>query len=260
MCYYPIKVKSVKGVVPCGQCLECLQSKRAQWTYRLYNHNKHAINSTFLTLTYNDDAVPLDDGKMVLDKVALQLFLKRVRKENPIPDMKYYAVGEYGEKSGRPHYHAIMFNVEKELCYQKWSVIEPGGMQSIPFGHVYFGDVSQASIHYVTKYVINKHNYAYKKRFRPFTLISNGIGLDHIEKSAEYYRKNPVWNITQEGGIIGKMPRYMADKIYDDEMKEIIKEETKQYFEFQKLETTYEQEMSRRRFVKQMYKRSKSQI
>lgn len=63
----------------------------------------------FITLTYDNNHIPADGS---IDKRELQLFFKRLRKKiNPIK-IKYLACGEYGEKFGRPHYHACVCGVD----------------------------------------------------------------------------------------------------------------------------------------------------
>jgi hypothetical protein len=60
--------------------------------------------SAFLTLTYADKMLPADRSISVKH---WQLFAKRLRKE--VGPFRFYHVGEYGEKKGRPHYHAMIF-------------------------------------------------------------------------------------------------------------------------------------------------------
>ena len=57
-------------------------------------------NAYFLTLTYDDE------HKKNLNIRDMQLFFKRYRKKKAL---KYFYVGELGEKTQRPHYHAIIF-------------------------------------------------------------------------------------------------------------------------------------------------------
>ena len=73
----------------------------------------------FVTLTYRDETIPwvrneeTDTWHQTLDKRHLQLYLKRVRKHISRWDMhlRHFACGEYGEKTGRPHYHLIAFGL-----------------------------------------------------------------------------------------------------------------------------------------------------
>lgn len=65
----------------------------------------HAQNS-FITLTYDDDHLPEFNN---LDKEAMPLFFKRLRKALSPKKIRFYYVGEYGDQTGRPHYHALIF-------------------------------------------------------------------------------------------------------------------------------------------------------
>jgi len=63
----------------------------------------------FLTLTYASEHLP---EYQTLDVRTLQLFLKRLRKHaSEYHDMKlrFLASGEYGGRTGRPHYHALVY-------------------------------------------------------------------------------------------------------------------------------------------------------
>lgn len=71
---------------------------------------QHKSNA-FVTLTYSDEN--LDENRSVSIR-ALQLFHKRHRKRGY--NYRYYAVGEYGSKTLRPHYHLALFNHPQ--CYR----------------------------------------------------------------------------------------------------------------------------------------------
>jgi len=145
-CINPIYLYKQDLTVPCGHCNFCLSNRRADWTFRLYQEHKKAPSSHFLTLTYDDTTVPIGDDCYSLSKRDLQLFTKRLRKENG-SKLRYYSVGEYGTKTQRPHYHSIMFGINVSTLDK---------IQTIwGLGNVHVGQVSEASIHYVTKYVIN---------------------------------------------------------------------------------------------------------
>lgn len=159
--------------VPCGKCNYCLQDRRADWTFRITQEWKQSKSSYFLTLTYSDNVVPKSPtGQPTLCKEDVQLFMKRLRKENAKCSdysLRYYLVGEYGTKTKRPHYHIILFNLHpdvRDLVPRIWGL-----------GHVDFGNVSPASIHYTTKYVINRHG-DYDAVQKPFLLCPSGPGLD----------------------------------------------------------------------------------
>ena len=78
-------------------------SRAREWAVRLYSELKTTEKSCFITLTYSDENNPI-----ILKKSDFQKFIKRLRKDY---DIKYFACGEYGDKTLRPHFHAILFGV-----------------------------------------------------------------------------------------------------------------------------------------------------
>lgn len=114
----PIQVKGdqyLKDVTPfaCGQCLHCRINQSRIWQTRLLIEANYSEDSTFMTLTYDDDNVPVDYH---LNKTDLTLFLKRYRKRLG-HKIRYFAIGEYGDQTWRPHYHLAIFSEKKiERC------------------------------------------------------------------------------------------------------------------------------------------------
>lgn len=98
----------VQGVraFPCGQCMPCRLNRRRVWTHRLLLEQLQHGDSAFVTLTYDDDHLPL--GESLVPKDA-QDWLKRFRKDIYPLKVRYYLVGEYGDESFRPHYHVALF-------------------------------------------------------------------------------------------------------------------------------------------------------
>lgn len=177
-----------------------------------------AKTAYFVTLTYSDEFIP-ENGLLV--KEHLQNFMKRVRRDNVLP-MKYYAVGEYGEKSLRPHYHAIMFNVrDYNIITSKWD-----------FGFIQIGQVNDASIHYVTKYVITHKSQDKSKMIPPskikggnsFSLISKGLGKSYVDNN-EKWHKSGLKSYVINNGYKQALPRYYADKMFNNDEKEMLKNE-----------------------------------
>lgn len=92
--------------VPCGTCILCREEQARQWAVRItHEAQKHQENS-FITLSYDQKHRPKDGGLRYSD---LTLFWKRLRKK--YGPLKYYAVGEYGDRSTRAHYHACVFGL-----------------------------------------------------------------------------------------------------------------------------------------------------
>lgn len=138
----------VKGIqpYPCGQCLPCRLNRRRLITHRLLLEQRCHEFSSFFTLTYNDESLPLD-GSLV--PVHTQLWLKRLRaKLGPTRPLRYYLVGEYGDETFRPHYHPALFGVsplESNLIEDTWGL-----------GNVYPGDLNEKTAQYIAGYVTKK--------------------------------------------------------------------------------------------------------
>jgi hypothetical protein len=174
-CYKPIKaLRSKEGGItfnpkhsegmdirlPCGQCIGCRVDRSRQWAVRCMHEASLHPNNCFLTLTYNNENLPPDTG---LVKEHFQKFMKRFRKKIQPHKVRYYMCGEYGEKSNRPHYHAIIFNYDPpdKLYFQKnhqGDVLYTSEIfQKLwPYGFVTVGDVTFQSAAYVARYVMKK--------------------------------------------------------------------------------------------------------
>lgn len=188
-----------KHVVSCGKCLACLSNKRRDWIFRLTQEHKASKGALFITLTYHSKYCPDE-----LSKKHLQLFMKRLRKREIGNRIRYYAVGEYGSKTGRPHYHILLFNCDLsgETIRKSWK-----------FGIVHIGQVTEASIAYCTKYVIQPTSESTKKSF---SLMSRGygIGLSYLTDSMAEWHRNNDRNYTMVNGIKNRLPRFYKEKIW----------------------------------------------
>lgn len=219
-CLHPMTLKKESGefvTVPCGKCIGCLQRRRNDWSTRLEYELEIASSAWFVTLTYNDKEVPVGEGCLTLCKRDVQLFMKRLRKttKNMI---RYYMVGEYGENTQRPHYHAIIFNVtdDKEEMYDK-VVSAWRNARKCEIGHIDIGNVTPASIAYVTKYMIQLAGTNYDGREKPFSLMSRrpGIGHDYLRRYEKFHKKDSERNyVSCPGGSKRALPRYYKEKIY----------------------------------------------
>lgn len=95
--------------IPCGKCAGCRAAKAKAWADRMILELDHSKKAVFLTLTYDNEHLPVlvnvntGQGTPTLQKRDLQLFLKRLRKAFKGKELRYYAVGEYGSRTLRPH-------------------------------------------------------------------------------------------------------------------------------------------------------------
>lgn len=214
MCTRPVLERCKTGSVelverPCGVCPSCKMNIAKSWSYRLYAENKLHKKSCFVTLTYNDECITKlqlsKDGIYSLDKSEAQKFMKRLRK-NYGEKIRFFLVGEYGESSSRPHYHLILFGIGQDDT----RVIE----RSWPFGFVYVGDVSPASIGYVARYCTKKL-FSDRKMYdvQPeFSLMSNrpGIGYNAIDKGV--HKTDDGMYVWFQGSKMA-VPKYFKEKL-----------------------------------------------
>lgn len=148
--------------VACSRCIGCRLERSRQWAIRcVYEAQLHEANS-FITLTYRDDQL-IHGGNAygTLYPRHLELFWKRLRKWYDKP-IRYFACGEYGDKSHRPHYHACVFGLD--FPDQKlWS--SKGGINLYTsdaldrlwsHGMCTIGDVNFESAAYVARYIVKK--------------------------------------------------------------------------------------------------------
>lgn len=148
--------------LPCSQCIGCRLDRASQWAVRLMNEAQLHKRNSFITLTYNDEALAsrrpgvgtygslrpslqsvntrtqgvsgnLTQANENLDSlrpVDVQLFMKRLRKSLTTPGastkVRFYLVGEYGEQYGRPHYHIALFGEDFSDDRWPWRTTERG--------------------------------------------------------------------------------------------------------------------------------------
>lgn len=229
MCVSTIAIRSDTGIihVPCGKCYQCLQKRRSEWTFRLTQEMSISKNPIFLTLTYDEENIPYSEesGIVSLKKKDLTDFFKRLKERNKkysVDKVVYYAVGEYGEKGDRPHYHAIIFNLEIRTIIEINSEDEKKSIWKL--GNIFIGEVSQASIHYVTGYVVKK-NRDIDNREPCFSVMSKGIGKNYLTKAKIYsHLRDMSDRVRFIGGKEIPMPRYYRDRIFSKPYKEKIRE------------------------------------
>lgn len=237
-CIQPIELQKTGDIVPCGHCNFCLQLRRMDWCFRLSEEQKVSHSSHFLTLTYTDKNLPMyDSGISHLDKSDYQKFQKRLRSFQDrlyegLTPLRYYSVGEYGEKTSRPHYHSIMFNMLPQTVN---SVERIWGK-----GHVKVGTVTPKSVAYVTSYILTKEiEYG---REPPFALMSRkpGLGVSYLTPQMIKFHNYASRDYVSRNGQRSHMPRLFRNKIFSPEERlELRKRQLIQ------MDEAYEQQVER---------------
>ena len=197
--------------VPCGKCHSCVRSKMNGWRLRLIAELKQWSFSVFITLTFDDSMMERfrDDPNK-----AVRLFLDRMRK-NVGNGIKHFIIGEYGEKTGRFHYHGILFGVPRNFDVNQVEKLWK-------YGFVYLGWCNERTIHYITKYITkvdyNKNHKKANKQDIPRIIVSHGIGSSFVD----YARNEPMKKDLKPFLITGKgakipLPRYVKAKLYSEQ-------------------------------------------
>lgn len=147
--------------LPCGWCIGCRADRAGDWAMRIHHEASMYEKNCFITLTYDDEHLPEDYS---VHKRIFQLFNKRLRKSIPAKQFfRFYACGEYGDQTLRPHYHSIIFNYDfpdKQLyktTSQDDRLYTSKSLEKIwPYGFCTIGDVTYQSAGYVARYVMKK--------------------------------------------------------------------------------------------------------
>lgn len=222
-CSFPVTIQAPEGPfmsVPCGRCMACRINKTSEWVARLRMELMDYDHAAYITLTYSDEYLP-ENGS--LDPDALCKFWKRLRKAYPDVKIKYFACGEYGPETFRPHYHAVVFGVDfapwTVLRYQEGKPVFTSSRLSDlwSFGDCTVDDVNDTSMSYVAGYVRKKlYGYEGNKFYKdlgvipPFQRSSQHLGERFALEHAADLRGSMFVYVN---GKKRPIPRYLIRKI-----------------------------------------------
>lgn len=233
----------------------------------------HRYN-TWVTLTYDDEHLPQryntgiihpKTGEKIysgsLEKRHMQKFYRKTRKalskestindyrilfeyyaynadmgRCPIPRLRYYYGGEYGEKYHRPHYHACLFGIDFndkkhiDTTDAGFNLYESKRLQELwPHGRSIIGELNWQTAAYTARYIMNKITGPKQKKHyeridhdtgeiitlqKEFNDMSRkpGIGHDHYHKYKNDIYKQETSYVRVKGKKT-KPPRYY-DKLH----------------------------------------------
>lgn len=264
---YPLaKVYREFVQIPCGCCTGCRIEYSRQWANRCMLELQYHDSAYFVTLTYDEEHIPLSyyadkyTGEALaagtLRKRDLQLFMKRLRKKFG-ENIRFFAAGEYGSDTFRPHYHLIIFGLhlddlqvykqQRGFTYYNSSSLQDVWSFNVgssrvpryePLGYAVVAPVTWETCAYTARYVMKKLKgptawwYDEYNIEPPFTLMSRNPGIAH-----QWYEDHPDFNeyeyinvATENGGRKFRPPRYL-NYLYDIDYPEesaILKESRKQ--------------------------------
>ncbi|AXH76384.1 MAG: replication initiator protein [Microviridae sp.] len=225
--------------VPCSKCIGCRLERSKKWAIRCEHERQLHEESCFITLTYAPEHLPAEGS---LNKRDFQLFLKRLRKYLGEKQIRYYMCGEYGEKRGRPHYHAIVFGVNFHdrsvvgkkngiTYYESATISRIWGMGQTQIGDANFETAAYCA-RYITKKLTGERAKEYGKKIPEYNNPSRrpGLGKKWIEKyMGDVY---PHDQVTLKGKTL-KPPKFYDSQyeIIEPKKMEEIKKRRKEFAE-----------------------------
>lgn len=130
---------------PCHKCWQCRENRINDWVGRCIAEKETAITASVVTLTYGGGDTA---ESRFLRKSDITAYMKALRNDGH--KVRFFAVGEYGSKKGRAHWHVVLFwqtpmpnrEFRKNVQDEYW-----------PHGFSYWDSADSASIRYVMKYI-----------------------------------------------------------------------------------------------------------
>lgn len=246
-CAHPITLKRGESwireseyrfnTVPCGRCGACRHNRVNDWAFRLKWEMRAptTYSTAFVTLTYapeHETKINQNTGELLdyptLVPDELQKFWKRLRKYQAkhfptFEKLRYFAIGEYGTRTIRPHYHALIFNLHPSLCQINDQLgklrINRKLTQIWGLGSVDVGTITEASIKYVaTFHMLPNDRLDQSGRIREYATMSRnpGLGLHYVQKNTKLHQEN-LQLFVHKDGFKHRLPRYYKEKIFTSE-------------------------------------------
>lgn len=238
--------------VPCGKCIGCRIDYSKQWAIRCMLEAQKYKDNAFITLTYDQEhiktntIVDMSTGELLeigtLAPQDLTKFMKDLRRYYNYhynhDGIRFYACGEYGSKTQRPHYHIICFNIpikDKKLFFKNANGDNVYISESISKiwekGIVSIGKVTWESAAYTARYVMKKmkgpgsEEYYKEKGIIPeFVRMSRcpGIAWDYYNDNKEkIYENDEIIIAGKKCSKVVKPSKYF-DRLFDLESPEAM--------------------------------------
>ena len=242
--------------IPCRKCWACQLNYSAEWATRIMLEAKKTPGCNFfVTLTYDDLHLPIaenietetevyeNDGTWngTLNEPDMVRFLNSLRKSyerQGYKGIKYFYCGEYGETTGRPHYHIILLHCPIDIrqfydchvdtnykAHWKSHQLEKYWQEGI----LDVSELEWSCAAYVARYCTKKITFDrdksiyYKQGKMPeFIRMSKGIGFEwYQEHKDEIYKTDEIIMRTIRGNVGSAKP----PKAFDRKFKEQFPEE-----------------------------------
>lgn len=226
--------------IPCGKCIGCRLDYSREWANRcLMEISTSKFPCWFLTLTYDDDHLPIGDNAFpTLVKEHASAFIKRLRRlydyNYDHDGVRFFLCGEYGEKYCRPHYHVIVFNMPapRDLSYvcntgTGYPCYSSDEISSLwKNGFVMICQATWQTCAYVSRYVTKKHkgkdSFYYKERgiLPEFVNMSlkPGIGFQYLDENMDKILEYDtiILSDPEKGKVEFTPPRYFTKMVEEN--------------------------------------------
>lgn len=235
--------------LPCRQCINCAMKKAREWSMRncLEARDFDDDQKWFLTLTYDNDNVNKVNKVNSLSHSDITNFMKKLRSYFKDDKIRFFASGEYGSKTYRPHYHIILYGITFKNSSFEFLYSKKSGDKTF---YYYRNDIIQklwdkgitvicnfddAEASYVSQYTTKKLNnyknpyyYLKEKKIIPeFIQMSRRPGIAKhyydIHKDEFYYDKNDTMMYHTDYKTIYVKPFAFYDRLFDLENPDMLK-------------------------------------
>lgn len=167
--------------------MECRLKYAHHWAIRCVHESKMHSENSFLTLTYDQENVPEK-----LQYEDFQAFMKKLRKITNNP-LGFFTTGEYGDRTYRPHWHALIFgwypkDAEYQYSNHRGDQVSTSAQLTKLWGlgNANVGAVTYESASYVARYAIKKLTFGNDNEhvYEPISKKSqkNAIGKKFLER------------------------------------------------------------------------------
>ena len=256
-------------LINCRHCFACSLNYSAEWATRIMFEAKYHEHNYFITLTYDEEHLPIkekmqmgewefeNDGTWTgtLEPDHMDKFKKSLRRyleyHKKHQGVKIFYCGEYGETTGRPHYHAILMNCPLDITQfydthidknykAHWKSKEIDKLWKHGIHDIAECEWSCAA--YVARYCAKKWNkqadpleYYSMGKIPEFVRMSDNIGIQYFqEHKDEIYKTDSVIIKSIKGRTGTFKPPKAYDKLLEKENPELydkIKESRKHCME-----------------------------
>lgn len=243
--------------IPCRHCWACSLNYSAEWATRIMFEAQKYTHNYWITLTYNDDWLPVAEkielGEKVFENLGdeiwnegtlwephvkkfihdLRQYLERTKNHT---GMKYFYCGEYGENTHRSHYHMILLNCPLDIKeFHKFRIDENykyhWNSHEIErywkYGYVDISELEWSNAAYTARYCMKKlhtkndEEYAREGKLPEYIRMSRNIGRSYYEEHKnEIYKNDEIIMRTIKGNVGNFKPPKAWDRLFKEQHPE----------------------------------------